>query len=293
MLLGGRLRRRRAVGRGRRSAGPGGDARPRLRRAHLGDRLRLAAGPRRARVVAGHRGRRRADPRDPHRRRRIAAVPALRLPRADPGAWREPRCRSATSSRTACCAAPCSTRPARCRASGFSAAAASPAIAGERHRRGRRARRRRRACARGWSPPPTARIRRCAAPPASARSSGAIARSASSRPWRMSGRMPASRSNISCPSGPFAILPMTDEPARPGHAPRGRSSIVWTEHADLAPRLLALPEAEFAAELRARFGGFLGADRAGRAALELQARADAGRALRRAAAWRWSARRRM
>src|SRR5712671_6011414 len=50
------------------------------------------------------------------------------------------------------------------------------------------------------------------------------------------------------PAGPFAILPMTGN----------RSSIVWTEHADLAPLLLALPEAEFAAELRARFGGFLG-----------------------------------
>jgi 2-octaprenyl-6-methoxyphenol hydroxylase len=50
------------------------------------------------------------------------------------------------------------------------------------------------------------------------------------------------------PSGPFAILPMTGN----------RSSIVWTEHADLAPRLLALPDAAFAAELGARFGGFLG-----------------------------------
>jgi len=50
------------------------------------------------------------------------------------------------------------------------------------------------------------------------------------------------------PAGPFAILPMTGD----------RSSIVWTEEAALAPRLLALPEAEFAAELAARFGGFLG-----------------------------------
>ncbi len=51
------------------------------------------------------------------------------------------------------------------------------------------------------------------------------------------------------PAGPFAILPMTGN----------RSSIVWTEHAELAPALLALPEAVFAAELHARFGDFLGA----------------------------------
>ena len=51
------------------------------------------------------------------------------------------------------------------------------------------------------------------------------------------------------PAGPFAILPMTDR----------RSSLVWTEAASLAPRLVALPDAEFAAELRARFGDFLGA----------------------------------
>ncbi len=51
------------------------------------------------------------------------------------------------------------------------------------------------------------------------------------------------------PAGPFAILPMTGN----------RSSIVWTEHAALAPRLLTLPDAAFAEELRARFGDFLGA----------------------------------
>jgi len=50
------------------------------------------------------------------------------------------------------------------------------------------------------------------------------------------------------PAGPFAILPMTGN----------RSSIVWTEDAELAPRILELTEAEFAAELRARFGDFLG-----------------------------------
>jgi 2-octaprenyl-6-methoxyphenol hydroxylase len=51
------------------------------------------------------------------------------------------------------------------------------------------------------------------------------------------------------PAGPFAILPMT------GH----RSSIVWTEREELAPRIMALSAGAFAAELRARFGDFLGA----------------------------------
>jgi len=50
------------------------------------------------------------------------------------------------------------------------------------------------------------------------------------------------------PAGPFAILPMTGD----------RSSIVWTERAELAPRLADLPDAAFAAELAARFGDFLG-----------------------------------
>jgi 2-octaprenyl-6-methoxyphenol hydroxylase len=51
------------------------------------------------------------------------------------------------------------------------------------------------------------------------------------------------------PAGPFAILPMTGN----------RSSIVWTEDAALAPHIVALPDAEFAVELAARFGDFLGA----------------------------------
>jgi 2-octaprenyl-6-methoxyphenol hydroxylase len=50
------------------------------------------------------------------------------------------------------------------------------------------------------------------------------------------------------PAGPFAILPMTGN----------RSSIVWTERADLAPKLLALDDAAFHRELAARFGDFLG-----------------------------------
>jgi 2-octaprenyl-6-methoxyphenol hydroxylase len=62
------------------------------------------------------------------------------------------------------------------------------------------------------------------------------------------------------PAGPFAILPMTDEPAADAGLPRRpRSSIVWTEDAALAPHIVALPDAEFAAELAARFGDFLGA----------------------------------
>jgi 2-octaprenyl-6-methoxyphenol hydroxylase len=62
------------------------------------------------------------------------------------------------------------------------------------------------------------------------------------------------------PAGPFAILPMTDEPSKDAALPRrGRSSIVWTEDAALAPHIMALPDGEFAEELRARFGDFLGA----------------------------------
>ncbi len=51
------------------------------------------------------------------------------------------------------------------------------------------------------------------------------------------------------PAGPFAILPMTGR----------RSSIVWTERAEPARRMTALPDPAFAAELAARFGDFLGA----------------------------------
>jgi len=50
------------------------------------------------------------------------------------------------------------------------------------------------------------------------------------------------------PAGPFAILPMTGR----------RSSIVWTERAELAPALLALDDAAFLEELALRFGDYLG-----------------------------------
>jgi len=55
------------------------------------------------------------------------------------------------------------------------------------------------------------------------------------------------------PAGPFAILPLTRDVAV-GH----RSSIVWTEEAQAAARIVALPEAEFHAELERRFGLHLG-----------------------------------
>lgn len=51
------------------------------------------------------------------------------------------------------------------------------------------------------------------------------------------------------PAGPFAILPLL---------PETRSSIVWTERADIAPTIMALDDQGFARELRRRFGDFLG-----------------------------------
>src|SRR6202166_460113 len=50
------------------------------------------------------------------------------------------------------------------------------------------------------------------------------------------------------PAGPFAILPLTGK----------RSSIVWTENAREAERIVALPDEEFHAELEKRFGLQLG-----------------------------------
>lgn len=50
------------------------------------------------------------------------------------------------------------------------------------------------------------------------------------------------------PAGPFAILPMTGN----------RSSLVWTERADLAETYLTLSDADFADEVRRRFTDYLG-----------------------------------
>ena len=54
------------------------------------------------------------------------------------------------------------------------------------------------------------------------------------------------------PSGPFALLPMTDDSS--GH----RSAIVWSVKAEDAAGLMSLGEADFAAEAEAAMGGFLG-----------------------------------
>ncbi len=50
------------------------------------------------------------------------------------------------------------------------------------------------------------------------------------------------------PAGPFAILPLTGN----------RANIVWMEKHSVAQALLAMPEAAFLAELKRRFGDFLG-----------------------------------
>jgi len=54
------------------------------------------------------------------------------------------------------------------------------------------------------------------------------------------------------PAGPFAMLPMTD------HGELHRSSIVWTEKRQLAPKMLALDDEAFSAEIQRRFGDSLG-----------------------------------
>ena len=58
------------------------------------------------------------------------------------------------------------------------------------------------------------------------------------------------------PSGPFALLPMTDDTAKAGNG--HRSAIVWSVAAEDAAGLLSLSDADFAAEAQAAMGGFLG-----------------------------------
>jgi 2-octaprenyl-6-methoxyphenol hydroxylase len=54
------------------------------------------------------------------------------------------------------------------------------------------------------------------------------------------------------PAGPFAVLPLPDTSGE------HRSSIVWTERADLAPAMLQLSDDDFSAEIQRRFGDSLG-----------------------------------
>ena len=58
------------------------------------------------------------------------------------------------------------------------------------------------------------------------------------------------------PAGPFAQLPMAG-----GEAGANVSAIVWTERKDVAPRLMALDDAAFGAEVAIRLGSHLGAVR--------------------------------
>ncbi|MGF1625879.1 MAG: UbiH/UbiF/VisC/COQ6 family ubiquinone biosynthesis hydroxylase [Alphaproteobacteria bacterium] len=61
------------------------------------------------------------------------------------------------------------------------------------------------------------------------------------------------------PGGPFAILPMTDDLAlAPGAPLPHRSSIVWSEDADVAAGIALLDDAGFERELARRFGDFMG-----------------------------------
>ncbi len=59
------------------------------------------------------------------------------------------------------------------------------------------------------------------------------------------------------PSGPFALLPMTDAPDESGEMVH-RSSLVWTEKRPLVDAMMALDEDAFAGELQRRFGNSLG-----------------------------------
>jgi 2-octaprenyl-6-methoxyphenol hydroxylase len=56
------------------------------------------------------------------------------------------------------------------------------------------------------------------------------------------------------PGGPFAQLPMAGTEGAPN-----LSAIVWTERADLAPRMMALDDQTFAREIARRLGNHLGA----------------------------------
>lgn len=60
------------------------------------------------------------------------------------------------------------------------------------------------------------------------------------------------------PAGPFAVLPMTDDPVGAPFPGGHRSSIVWTEKRGAVSEFMALDDDAFSAELGGRFGPFYG-----------------------------------
>ena len=171
-----------------RRARPAGDG---DRHHRLQPRRRLPPG---ARLLRQHRRRRRAG----HLHRRAPA-----LARSAP--------------RRGCRAGPCIALLGGAAAEGFAADEHGVTVA---------SRRRRARCARRCWSPPTGAARGCARRPASRSCAGAIRRSASSPPSGTRSRTAAAPCSISCPAGPFAILPLTGN----------RSCITWTEEASAGAR---------------------------------------------------------
>ena len=153
--------------------------------------------------------------------------------------WAAAPRRSAISSRTGYCAARCSTAPRSCRASSCSRRAPWPrwrrtrAALSVRLADGAQLRTRLVAAADGQNSP----LRRAAGIGTVEwryRQTGIVTTVRHERPH---GGIAVEHF---LPAGPFAILPMTDDIRGAAYTRRARSSIVWTEDADLAPRLLAL-----------------------------------------------------
>ena len=101
---------------------------------------------------------------------------------------------------------------------------------------------------RGFWSAPTARSRKSASRPASPRTAGITISRRSSRTVAHEREHNGRAEEHFLPAGPFAILPLTGK----------RSSIVWTESAREAERIVALPDDEFHDELEKRFGLHLG-----------------------------------
>ncbi len=217
--------------------------------------------------MARHRRRRRADPRDPHRRRQFAAVPALRLPRAGPATRRRD---AARLHRREPRPAPRPLRP------GTRAAEPDPHRRPPRHRQARDRNRRRNRARRRHAAARAARRRRrrrpIAAAPRRRHPRDRVALSSDRHRHDRGARAAACRHRRRAfPARRPVRDPADDRRAAPPGArpPRGRSSIVWTEHADLAPRLIALPGTGFRRRIARPFRRVSRRDRTRWAALDL------------------------